>query len=233
MSASRSIGRRILAVAPHPDDDVIGCAGTLARSRSAGDAICVIYATDGAASHLGSASYPPERLRDVREAEALAGLAALGLPPHVARFLREPDGALCATPEARARFDAALRAAIAAFAPTCVLSPWIRDVHPDHVATSSAVRRALAALRSEAELCEYRVWGEPIDVATEPGVSRELRVDVASSADTKRAAIAAHRSQLGELVRDAVRSFTLPDEIVARALEPCETFYVIARSART
>ncbi len=232
MISSRPRARdRIVAVAPHPDDDVLGCGGTLAAAAAAGCPVLAIYATDGAASHVGSQAYPPERLRDVREAEALAGLAELGFEPEAARFLREPDGALGATPESRLRLDAALRDGLSAFAPTLVLSPWRRDVHPDHVATSRAVRGALAAIASEAALLEYRIWGAPIDADREADVLCEERIDIASSLGAKRSALAAHRSQLGEIVADARRSFTLPADLVARALQPVETFYVIARSA--
>ncbi len=78
----------MLAVAPHPDDDAIGCGGTLALARDAGLPVRVLYVTDGSASHAGSVNYPPSQLRDVRECEARAGLEALGIDAACARFLR-------------------------------------------------------------------------------------------------------------------------------------------------
>src|SRR5688500_13357690 len=40
-------GLRVLVVAPHPDDEVAGCAGTILLHRGAGDAVTVLKATDG------------------------------------------------------------------------------------------------------------------------------------------------------------------------------------------
>ena len=43
-------GGRVLAIAPHPDDEAIGCAGTLLRHACAGDQIGLLYVTDGGQS---------------------------------------------------------------------------------------------------------------------------------------------------------------------------------------
>ena len=54
-------GERICVVSPHPDDDVLGCGGTLALASANGAALCILYVTDGAASHPGSRAFPPGR----------------------------------------------------------------------------------------------------------------------------------------------------------------------------
>ena len=79
----------LIVVAPHPDDDVLGCGALIARVAPHLP-VRVIYVTDGAASHDGSPTYPPQRLRDVREREARRGLRRLGVktPP---LFLGWPD----------------------------------------------------------------------------------------------------------------------------------------------
>ena len=90
-------GRRALILAPHPDDESIGCGGLIAAACAAGTPPVVLILTDGAASHPGSLTYPSARLRAVREAEALAATDILGLPAGNLRFLREPDTGLAAS----------------------------------------------------------------------------------------------------------------------------------------
>src|ERR1700712_4437889 len=69
-----------LILAPHPDDESLGCGGLIAACVAAGPPPIVVILTDGAGSHH-SPSYPPERLRAVREQEARQAVAHLGLPP--------------------------------------------------------------------------------------------------------------------------------------------------------
>jgi len=61
-------GERLLVLAPHPDDEVIGCGGLIAQHLRENRAVRIVIATDGAAG--GDA--------EAREAEARRGVAALG-----------------------------------------------------------------------------------------------------------------------------------------------------------
>ncbi|RKJ98019.1 PIG-L family deacetylase, partial [Pseudoroseomonas wenyumeiae] len=70
----------LVVLAPHPDDESLGCGGLLAAAAQAGRAVAVVFVSDGGASHPRSRRYPRLALRRLREAEALAALAALGLP---------------------------------------------------------------------------------------------------------------------------------------------------------
>ena len=74
--ASIGDGASVLVVSPHPDDDVIGCGGTLARLAERGTPCTVAYVTDGSQSYPGSAAFAPERIARIREAEARQALAA-------------------------------------------------------------------------------------------------------------------------------------------------------------
>ena len=114
-----------LVVAPHPDDESLGCGGALALLEAAGIPAHVLFVSDGTGSHVDSPSFPPARLRALREAEALAALARLGLAADRATFLRLPDTAV---PQAgHADFDAAatqVHALLLAHCPTTLLVPW-------------------------------------------------------------------------------------------------------------
>ena len=78
----------VLVLAPHPDDESLGCGGLIAAALAAGRRLGVVFLSDGAASHPG---HPAAALRAMREAEARAALTRLGAPDGAARFLGLPD----------------------------------------------------------------------------------------------------------------------------------------------
>ena len=78
-----------LVLAPHPDDEILGCGGLMSLILGAGHQIHLTYITDGSASHPG---HPGLAAR--RRAEALAATAQLGLPPGQVEFLNVRDGTL-------------------------------------------------------------------------------------------------------------------------------------------
>ncbi len=80
-----------VVIAPHPDDESLGCGGLLALLAAFGNSAHVLVMTDGSRSHPNSPSYPAARLAALREQETLAALEVLGLPASTARFLRYPD----------------------------------------------------------------------------------------------------------------------------------------------
>ncbi len=217
----------LVVIAPHPDDDVLGC-GALIACASQRMPVRVVYVTDGAASHAGSPTYPPQRLRAVREREAARGLRRLGVAgrPH---FLRWPDGTVPLDSEASAAplLDA-LRALIPAGQAVAVALPWRRDPHADHRAVASLVTAVLRE-RPRAVAIEYAVWlGILGDAGDEPHPDEgtEVAFDARPWLGAKRAALHEHRSQLGRLITDASEAFALPAALLARALAPVERFVV-------
>ena len=200
---------RLLVLAPHPDDESLGCSGLIAATARRGVDVRVVFASDGEASHRRSASYPPERLGRLRRDEALAALAILGVAASSARFLGLPDRSVPGpgTPH----FDAAVAKFIAAVegagADTVVL-PWRRDPSADHRAAWAIADAGLqGAGLSGARRLEYPVWlwqetgtgpaDRPVD-----GEVRVLRLALGGDRATKRHAIAAHRSQTTALIAD-------------------------------
>lgn len=144
----------VLALAPHPDDETIGCGGALARHAAAGDAVTVVVATSGGATSAGGAG-----VEATRERECRAACAALGLGEPV--FLRLRDGALAGEVD---RLAAELRRLGAGAA--VVYAPVLVDPHPDHLAAN----RALAAAGLGAVVLGYEVWSPaPADVVIDIG----------------------------------------------------------------
>lgn len=218
----------LVVVAPHPDDDVLGC-GALIACAARTMPVSVLYVTDGSASHVNSKAYPPERLGAVREREALRALRALGVREQPV-FIRVRDG--CVPPSASRegrRLIAQVRVAIPEDRRVVVAYPWRRDPHADHRAVAELTQQALRT-RPNARAVEYAVWlgiiGDPAADAPRAGEGEVVAFDARPWLGRKRAALRRHRSQLGLVVRDAERAFVLPEALLARALGPEERFLV-------
>lgn len=144
----------VLVVAPHPDDETIGCGGAVARHAARGDALTVLVATSGEATSGEATGDRGGGVGAAREAECRRACAALGATEPI--FVRLPDGAL-------ASHVAELSAAIAAHGQGCavVYAPSVLDPHRDHRAANTA----LAAAALDADVYGYEVWSPaPVDV---------------------------------------------------------------------
>lgn len=171
-------GGRVLVVAPHADDETLGCAGTMALLRQAGCALRVLVVTDGAA---GDPLHYVDDVVAVREAECRAAIAHLGVDD--VRFLGEPDGAC----RVHRGLRHALAQAIADFDPDWLFAPAPLDYHRDHVTVSLAVAEAWARCHSRSRLFYYEIWA-PLPVTHV--------VDIGAVVTLKRAAIAEYRLPL-------------------------------------
>lgn len=217
-------GRVPLVLAPHPDDESLGCGGLLAASVAAGLEPSVLVVTDGSASHPGSAQFPPARLAAVRQEEAIAAVAALGLGAERIGFLGVPDSR---APHDGPKFEAAVAevaAAAAARGTGVLLAPWRHDPHRDHVAVHRIA--AEVARRSGLGHLAYPVWGMtlPKEASLQGPEPCGWRLDVRQWLPAKRMAVQAHRTQMGEVVRDNPGRFTLPQALLEAMLGPYEVF---------
>ena len=216
-----------LVVAPHPDDEALGCGGTIALLRRAGLPVRVVVVSDGAASHPGSRQYPPPALAALRRAESLAGLGLLGVEAEHVSFLDLPDGAVptADAPGTGPALDL-VRDILRRWPDfQTVLLPWRRDPHDDHRAAWSLVSAALDAAAVSARRLEYPIWTmvhpSPDDVPRlgEAGVGQ---VAIGPVAAQKRAAILAHRSQTTALIDDAEIGHCLTEPVLDRFAQPWE-----------
>lgn len=192
-------GERLLVLAPHPDDEVIGCGGLVALHLREGRAVRVVVATDGA--QAGSA--------EIRMEESRRALDVLGSGAELS-FLGLPDRGLDDAVATR------LRDELLAFQPDLIVVPSPIEIHPDHFALARVfcelVQRdeTLFADLAVARVAFYEV-GQPL--------RPNAIVDISDVAEAKYAAIAEHTSQLA--FRDyvayarglnAYRAMTLPAE---------------------
>jgi LmbE family N-acetylglucosaminyl deacetylase len=222
-----SLGR-VLLLAPHPDDESLGCGGLLAALARRGAGVRVVFASDGEASHRRSRSHPPDRLGALRRTEALAALAILGVPGDAARFLGLPDRAIPGPGTAGfAPAVAAFATAADGFAADTVVLPWRRDPSADHrAAWAVADAGARAAGLAAARRLEYPVWlwHDPADRPA-AGEVRVHRVDVGRDLARKRRAILAHRSQTTALIADDPTAFRLSNAMQANFHRASELYF--------
>jgi len=214
-------GRRPLILAPHPDDESLGCGGLIAAACAEGTPPVVVILTDGSASHPGSKTYPPEKLRDLREAEARLAVKVLGLPEENLYFLRQQDTQLA---DVGQNFEAAVTRIIGIGRQSLcniVIGPWHGDPHCDHVA-AAGIATAVAE-QTGLPLLSYPVWGwlrQPDDLVDETRVGG-WRLAIADHLICKGDAIRAHRSQYDGIIADA-QGFQLPQALLEIFERPFE-----------
>jgi LmbE family N-acetylglucosaminyl deacetylase len=147
---------RVAIVAPHADDETLGCGALIARLAATHE-IHIVFATDSSRSpeHPARPGADRARLTHTRRAEAIAAMRLLGVPPDRLRFLEFPDGALS---DHVAAFARSLAGMLAPLGELDVLVPFRYDWHPDHMAAHRAAAEAVIAGQVRARLVEYFVY---------------------------------------------------------------------------
>lgn len=222
--------KRILVVAPHPDDESLGCGGLVASLAPLGRRFHAVFVTDGGASHRNSPSWPRERLAAQREREAAEALRRLGLGDESRTFLRLPDAAMpAAGAPGHAEALQAFAAVVRDFRPDLALLPWRRDPHCDHRDTHALAQAAFAEADAAVDTLEYAIWldefGEPDD-RPRAGEAERVVFDLAPAVvAAKRAAVAAHLSQTTDLIADDPDAFRLTPDTIDRLAGPGESYW--------
>jgi LmbE family N-acetylglucosaminyl deacetylase len=211
-------------LAPHPDDESLGCGGLIAEACARNRPPLVAILTDGSASHPNSLAYPPPRLTELREEETRRAVAELGLAPERLHFLRARDGAAPHSGPGMQRLAEAVAGLAREAGAGVILTTWEHDPHPDHVSANLIGREA--ARIAGLPLLRYPVWGWTLPprhwLPKEP-VSG-FRLAMGQHLPAKRRAIAAHVSQYTDLIADDPRGFRLPERLLSALDQPWEAF---------
>lgn len=193
---------RVMVLAPHPDDEILGAGGLLRRATALGASVSVLLATDGEGNPW------PQRLIEMRwrigheerqrwgakrREESLRGLGCVGVSPDRAGFLGWSDQGLTELllggGEALASIVGELRLA----RPTILVSPSLRDRHPDHSGLAVLLRLAREFEGAPRLELEYSIH-EP---RLAPPSAGRFGIDLdAEERRAKRRAILCHRTQL-------------------------------------
>jgi LmbE family N-acetylglucosaminyl deacetylase len=214
-------GRRLVVIAPHPDDEILGCAGILAGMQGREAEVLMIAVTDGEGSHPGSLQWTPERLRQARPVESAEALQRLGLDTQALHWQRlgAPDSGV---PDEEIRLRTWLSSLLQPG--DRVVTTWRHDGHCDHEATGRATADAVRQQR--ACLIEVPVWAwhwaQPQDPRIPWARARKLLLDPATL-ERKRQAISAHVSQVNA---DGPVAAVLSDEVIERLSQPFELVFI-------
>ena len=220
----------VLVLAPHPDDEALGCGALLAACWARGRSAHVACLTDGAASHPTSREWPPGRLAALRREELRTAISHLGgAPDRDLTWLGHPDAGLhrMAGPGSDLARDVARL--VDRLGAGTLIAPSPLDPHCDHEAAARAAE-VVHDRRPALRLLYYPIWsrwtaqGYP---ARPPGTWRRRFADPLHTL-RKRAAIEAHASQSGGVVGDDPDGFAMPDGFAAMFLEGPELFDEVA-----
>lgn len=170
---------RVAVVAPHPDDESIGCGGVIALHREQGDDVHVIVVSDGAAGdpdgRFERAGYVERRQSECRRAAQVLGA-------------REP--VFLGLGDQRLRRGSALggvlRRTLAGIAPDVVYHPAADEMHADHHVVGAELLLAARGMR-RLRTFAYEIWA--------PIVPTHV-IDVSAVWDVKSRAVSCYASQL-------------------------------------
>lgn len=214
-----------MIVAPHPDDESLGCGGAIALICAFGLEVSILTLSDGTLSHPNSLKFPAEKLRALREAELIKAAKILGVKRENIAFFRYRDRSV--PNNEFAEFSAAIdrcREHLDKNQPQTIFVPWRRDPHPDH----RAAFQLISAAKSPAQrLIEYPIWlYELAGTGDAPLASevRAFRLDITSVSEIKQQAIRAHASQVTDLIDDDPNGFRLSENVLANFAAPFEIY---------
>lgn len=222
--ATLSRGGPVLVLAPHPDDESLGC-GALLAAAFAGPGAHVVCMTDGGASHPGSRLWPRWRLARLRAEELDAAVIALGGRPRDITRLGLPDAAMPDSPDALEALTGRIAGLAGRLGARSIFAPAPDDPHCDHVTTHRIA--TLAARRAGLGHFSYPIWSRWSDPGFRKGLAPGTghRFGTAPFRDRKARAIACHRSQLGLVVRDDPDGFVMERAFVALFRDCDEIFF--------
>ena len=183
--------KTVLVFAPHPDDELIGCGGSIIQYVREGARVVIVYMTSGEAAEWHGSS---QELSLVREQEARAASEKIGVKD--IDFLREPDGALIKTEKVIYE----VKDLLLKYLPEVIYVPHADEEHKDHQATFQIITAAQQLLvhdKMPLTLC-YEVW-TPLQRFTHA-------VNISQALDLKLEALSEYRSQITYIdYRDGVK----------------------------
>lgn len=149
---SLSLPKRVVIIAPHPDDEAIGCGGLIQALVERGTPPHVIILTGGEGSHRGCCDIAAEELIAGRHQLTLSATATLGLPASYVHCLHYPDGGVALEHPETERLAALLKE----LKPDAVFVPHRGEGWSDHLQAAEITKHLL--MGQKISIYEYCVW---------------------------------------------------------------------------
>jgi LmbE family N-acetylglucosaminyl deacetylase len=214
-----------LVLAPHPDDETLGCGATIMRKLAAGAAVNVVIAADGRYAYP-SCNLSVEALIEIREEEARRACAILGLSNESITFLRFEDLRLA---DHRERLRDRLSDIVDMTRPEEIFVTSLIDNHPDHRVLAELARELTQTRGDRAPmLYEYPIWFWDPRIWRVPALLdlRPRFVRTEEFRTPKHEAIAAYRSQVTNMIA-GTGSAPLRSGFIRQFLGPEEIFFEV------
>ncbi|HAX91740.1 MAG TPA: hypothetical protein DCY07_05980 [Rhodospirillaceae bacterium] len=214
----------LMVIAPHPDDETLGCGALIARMRANGVPVRIIVVTDGSAAPTLQ-PMPRESLVAMRRSETQKAVQALGVQPESIVFLDYQDGKAAQSLSAIAQ-DIASQ--IWLHAPALILSPYGLDAHDDHRAVADAIDHLCASGKITVPVFEYPMWFWPVlafrQLLSHPTRGVVRKIPAQDFLVNKTQAANAYQSQFGALTGEAGIGH-LPKGFMRQNLQAYELFF--------
>lgn len=221
-----------MIIAPHPDDEVLGCGGLILQGLAGDAEVRVIALTGGERSHRSCCNIGGNLVKEARRALAQRAGDILGLERDHRLFLDWGDGELAELENGRLHQRVEeLAAWIARLRPKAVFAPHPLEGWPDHVAAERITKAAIERSAVDCKLFHYCVWfwfSMPLRKAVRIDWRRARLLDIADVYERKRAALDAYlkphapcgKPWSGVLPRELVRAFRWKKELFFEAEVP-------------
>ncbi|MFA5888224.1 MAG: PIG-L family deacetylase [Candidatus Nanoarchaeia archaeon] len=214
---------KVLIFAPHPDDDLIGCGGSIAKHVKQGNEVAIVYLTSGDA---GSLKYAKKQLAEIREKEAGNAAKIIGVKDLI--FLKNPDGYLECNKENLVKIVDLIREK----KPNIIYIPHKSDAHKDHMKTYELVAESIGRASSPLfQECKGEPWSVDIVLCYEvwtPLQEISYIENIDEFIDLKIQALEQHKSQIQDMRYDeAVKGLNRYRGIMTGKGKYCECFQVL------
>jgi LmbE family N-acetylglucosaminyl deacetylase len=198
-----NLNGKVIVFAPHPDDETLGCGGTIAKKIREGYEVTVVVMTDGRhalSAVFGIDSDPtPQQLKHIRKEEVRRAVAILGVPEKNLIFLDFEDGSLWQNKEeAEKTVEQILEKDLAGE----IFLPYEKDYNIDHKAANKMVLDAAREVNSSASRYKYSITqkysraGPILDELLNVFKHNLVAVDISEFLSLKEAAVREFRSQI-------------------------------------
>jgi LmbE family N-acetylglucosaminyl deacetylase len=155
--------KRTIVFAPHPDDETLGCGGTIAKKLSEGYDVSIVFMTDGRypLTEIGISTGPkPSAMKEIRREDALRAMKTLGLKETNLVFLDFEDKTLA---ENERLVQERVVKILKDNSPAEVFFPQRNEYNVDHRITNIIIRRALETLDLHPAEYQYVIaWSFPL-----------------------------------------------------------------------
>ena len=212
-------GEKVIILAPHPDDETLGCGGTIRLLGESGKQVKVIFLTSGdradPSNPASNVRHGEEHITDyslLREREAVKALEILAVSDY--EFLRFPDRKL------GVHFESVLgrlRDAVKQYGPDVMYTTSMIELNPDHRTAAALALEIQKIVMKEGKGSSAGTLKLLFYEVTTP-LRPSVLVDITSSRAAKRKAVEEYRSQLGItdylgyiIALNEVRTLTVPE----------------------